>query len=63
MAQSALTKGHQILYDSLMLKEIVEWYKLNRLKLIVYKDDFKNAYDFCLVSTCIAVAGLSGNEG
>ncbi|GKE72148.1 RNA-directed DNA polymerase, eukaryota, partial [Tanacetum coccineum] len=43
--QSAFVKGRQILDGPLMVSEVMEWYKFKRKKLMIFKVDFKKAYD------------------
>ncbi|GJT51302.1 putative RNA-directed DNA polymerase, eukaryota, reverse transcriptase zinc-binding domain protein [Tanacetum coccineum] len=43
--QSAFVKGRQILDEPLMVSEVMEWYKLKRKKLMIFKVDFEKAYD------------------
>ncbi|GKE37190.1 RNA-directed DNA polymerase, eukaryota, reverse transcriptase zinc-binding domain protein [Tanacetum coccineum] len=41
----ALVKVRQILDGPLMVSEVMEWYKLKRKKLMIFKVDFKKAYE------------------
>ncbi|GKE15256.1 RNA-directed DNA polymerase, eukaryota [Tanacetum coccineum] len=43
--QSAFVKERQILDNPLMVSEVMEWYKLKRKKLLIFKVDFEKAYD------------------
>nr|GEX10654.1 RNA-directed DNA polymerase, eukaryota, reverse transcriptase zinc-binding domain protein [Tanacetum cinerariifolium] len=43
--QSAFVKGRRILDGPLMVSEVMEWYKLKRKKLMIFKVDFEKAYD------------------
>ncbi|GJS95132.1 putative RNA-directed DNA polymerase, eukaryota, reverse transcriptase zinc-binding domain protein [Tanacetum coccineum] len=43
--QSAFVKGMQILDGPLMVGEVMEWYKIKRKKLMIFKVDFEKAYD------------------
>ncbi|GJR41094.1 putative RNA-directed DNA polymerase, eukaryota, reverse transcriptase zinc-binding domain protein [Tanacetum coccineum] len=43
--QSAFISGRQILDGPLMLNEIIDWYKKRHKKMLIFKVDFKKAYD------------------
>nr|GEX04653.1 RNA-directed DNA polymerase, eukaryota, reverse transcriptase zinc-binding domain protein [Tanacetum cinerariifolium] len=43
--QSAFILGRQILDDPLMLSEIMDWYKQRNKKMMIFKVDFKKAFD------------------
>nr|GEZ60989.1 RNA-directed DNA polymerase, eukaryota, reverse transcriptase zinc-binding domain protein [Tanacetum cinerariifolium] len=43
--QSAFIKGRNILDNPLILNEVMEWYRLRKRRLIIFKVDFKKAYD------------------
>lgn len=44
--QTTFIKGRQILYGSIMLSEVVEWYKKKNKRLMIFTIDFENAYDY-----------------
>nr|GEV77987.1 RNA-directed DNA polymerase, eukaryota, reverse transcriptase zinc-binding domain protein [Tanacetum cinerariifolium] len=46
--QSAFISGRQILDVSLMLSEVIEWYKKKNKNLMISKVDFEKAYDSAL---------------
>ncbi|GJU92745.1 putative RNA-directed DNA polymerase, eukaryota, reverse transcriptase zinc-binding domain protein [Tanacetum coccineum] len=43
--QSAFIVGRQILDGPLILTEIIEWYKIRKKKLLIFKVDFEKAFD------------------
>lgn len=43
--QLAILKRRQIFDDSLMVNEIVAWFKRKKKKLMIFKIDFEKAYD------------------
>ncbi|KAL6508840.1 hypothetical protein OROHE_021399 [Orobanche hederae] len=45
LEQSAFIKGRQILDGPLILEEIINWYKDQEKRLLVFKVDFEKAYD------------------
>nr|GFB07346.1 RNA-directed DNA polymerase, eukaryota, reverse transcriptase zinc-binding domain protein [Tanacetum cinerariifolium] len=43
--QSAFIAGHQILDGPLIISEIIQWYKKRKKKMLIFKVDFKKAFD------------------
>ncbi|GKB56734.1 RNA-directed DNA polymerase, eukaryota, reverse transcriptase zinc-binding domain protein [Tanacetum coccineum] len=43
--QSAFISGRQILDGPLILSEIIDWYKIQKKKMLLFKVDFENAFD------------------
>ncbi|GJV14423.1 putative RNA-directed DNA polymerase, eukaryota, reverse transcriptase zinc-binding domain protein, partial [Tanacetum coccineum] len=43
--QSAFISGRQILDGPLILSEIIDWYKIQKKKMLLFKIDFENAFD------------------
>ncbi|GKB85929.1 putative RNA-directed DNA polymerase [Tanacetum coccineum] len=63
--QSAFISGRHILDGLLMLSEVIEWYKKQNEKLMIFKVNFEKAYDsVCLHSarTSILVNGSPSSE-
>ncbi|GKA82912.1 RNA-directed DNA polymerase, eukaryota, reverse transcriptase zinc-binding domain protein [Tanacetum coccineum] len=45
LTQSAFISGHQIIDGPLMVSEIIEWYKKQNKRLMIFKVDFKKDFD------------------